>query len=237
MEKKPFIFNKTVNRETGKAWAEQCSRIQNIVSLYNKLGFAPLINAELHRLFNDTDNFFFEKQTGGELIHVTIGAGADRTHLPVNKAAAKSILKLPKEIEAFLPVLKSTIAELKEGVGGNGVAKMAIVLTSELTRYFQIDEAGMVVYTDRLTDQIFNTGKVFFNSKTGQALANFIDGVEKLYVENGLDKNRFYKRDPIIIIQDLTDKWESETNTFRRKPRFKNEDDRFCRMGDIAEND
>lgn len=162
-------------------WETERAKVQKVVDLYNAAGLPAMTagGADLLSLLNKTAVFLFDKLTGGQAAHLTIGTGENCTLLPVDKHRAIEILTKPagyKELIASLEELEKT-----KGNGWN---------IHQVSACFELDEAGNVALTERVRKMIDEAGKVYLSSERGKAIAAFVADVIKSYHRNGLDKHK-----------------------------------------------
>ncbi len=175
---------------------------------------------ELHRMMNDTETFLYEKLTQGKDAHLTIGTGDKRHHMPVKKDEALKLLEKPAGYDALL----RGIAELKKtAAAGNPSTGDITWDVRQIANFFELDVTGIVQFTASKATELEEKGKVYLHSETGQKLQQFIDGVNRLYYELGINEvkgmvpgtsNTFRVNVPAKIIADMVDTFEEATQSW-----------------------
>lgn len=189
MENKVLYYQDKNAREVNrKAWETERLRVCEVVDLYNQTKLSPLSKGDLGRLVNNTINFLFDKLTGGNDAHLSIGTGDTATLLPVIKSKAIDMLQKPKGYNELMEGIKNLGIEAFKGHKHNGDI---IWQVSTINNYFDIDDNGEVVYTESLKNKIDDYENYYISNERGKKMLNFLEAVAKAFYENGIDEIRF----------------------------------------------
>lgn len=170
-----------------KNWDLTKNEVQKVIDLYNVTGLPALNSADLHGLFNDTENLLYDKLTGNEKAHLTIGTGTDRGHLAIDRTKAMEMLIKPNGYNELLQGITAAIKVLKNPFAP-GAAFDVRINPEQIKDCFVIDENGALQFTDNVSNEIEEAGKIYVKTEKGQAVYSFLQKVTDAYFECGLDK-------------------------------------------------
>jgi len=159
-------------------WNAVIPRIQNIVDLYDALGFDNLTPAEFPRLFNDLPRLVFEKTTGGTL---SIGG------IPVNPAAAIQMIAKPEGYEALEAAIAQLDADAKADKFSASLDRKAQFYLPNITGYFVLEENNTVQLSPTLKTQLDRQFKWYATTEKQIGAVEVCKAAVAKFFELGLD--------------------------------------------------
>lgn len=221
--KKTLIYsNASEKTDIVGAYEAQHAIMQQVIEKYNATNLPPLSGNELHGLFNNTPDFLYQKTTGGESAHLTIGTGANRTHLPVDKSAAMKILSKSAEMQELEGAITAAGKSFLEGVPQfRNKAKFPI---SSIENIFVIDQQGVLQFTESLATQLESAGNYYVNSDKGNRVFAFATAMVAAYYEHGIDKLSGEGWTIERVCAEVIDRLIDKTQSFVPNTRFLNKD-------------
>lgn len=171
-----------------QGWEFAKDKLQALIKLYNATGLPALAGGELDPLFNDTANLLYDKLTGNEAAHLTIGKGEDRGHLAIDRTAAMALISKPKGYNELLAGITQCSRDLMTGKFPTNQAYNIRVNITTISQYFVIDESGVPDYTDKVKNDIEEAGNLYAKTDKGQKIYAFFEKVKDAFFECGLDE-------------------------------------------------
>lgn len=199
-------------------WNTAKSAVQDVVTIYNGLGYGDLINAELGSLFVNTEELIFDKITGGSLsVSGTV----------IDKKKAIEIVQKPVGYNSLINAIKLVEAKaaLKDGRRCSSVFSMgsdidvSFTISSDIGNLFSIDEEGVVQFSERHQTRLDEMGKKWVTTDKGIAIYNFIQDIFAAYEERELDQHFGSSSNPFLtIVQEGIRSRNTYDNTFAVDP-------------------
>ncbi len=233
MEKVLFYHDKNLNEQNRRAWEMQKAALQKIIDIYNK-NLPALACGELHPLFNDTVNFLYNKLTNGDTAHLTMGTGADRTHLPVNKKAAMDLIAKPAAWEEMTAAIREFSSSCIAGYKGRHTSSLAKFYINSVSKFFMIDASGNLQYTENCQKEIDDFGNRYLTNPGAIAGHTFVKECVESYFRNGLHNIDRFKRSELgfnSIFEDVLNRIDIPNKTFSAKEGYQTVDNHFNDLG------
>lgn len=179
-------------------WNLAKTAVQNVVTIYNGLGYGDLTNAELSDLFTTPEELVFDKITGGAL---DIGGTI------IERSKAIEMVQRPAEYNSLIAAIKLVEANATSrdnrrasSVFSNGSQIDVSFRISRISTYFKIDVNGDVQFSDYHQAQLDSMGKWYVRTDKGIAIYNFLQDVFAAYTARGLDQYFGSHYDPMLKI-------------------------------------
>jgi len=189
---KTLIFTDTAkNAKHSANWNTAKAAVQAVIDLYEDTSLPALVTGELSPLLNDTDNFLFNKMTGGQGATLTFGEDEEAVSLPIPTEQAKNIVGKPSGYNELMAGIEDLAKKSLAGWGiqGDGKASFSI---AEIASCFIIDGAGLLQFSTSLTTLISNYGKYYIKTAIAKKLHAFAGDVVAAFFENDLHESISY---------------------------------------------
>lgn len=151
--------------------------IQEVVTAYNLLNFAPLTTQELHKLFTGFEDLMFDKMTEGQ--PVSIGA------FKLNRKKALEILDKPNGYET----LAHKVAEVKQRFNERHLVDSNRPFAVHMISFvYEIAGDGKLSIKPNFLQALHNRYKILAKSDAAKQVFAFVQAVKKAYEDHEINK-------------------------------------------------
>jgi hypothetical protein len=173
-----------LNAYFSNSWERCKADIQQLIAMYSKMNIAPIENInDVYLLLTQTENFIYQKQTGGGAIM----KGNHGNDLAVEPSVATRLFVKPAGYQELLMAVNAFV--LKAGTGGYGTngATALRFNPSETKKYFDF-ENGALKFADELQAEINDYGNCYAATEKGKAIYNFLEKMKTAFLEEKLNE-------------------------------------------------